>query len=520
MEDILVHGTALDRVLLDTDEEEYDTIALQVLAALRKTNLNDQTSLPQVSRQLRLRGPCAFVNDHFQLLDEVDPTLLTIPFIFVLHWLIKHAISLNKSSRSLPQSILPEGNLWPSITRGLLLFDPVQVRYVGSQLRDIVDVVFTGAEQTSNPVPAMQLLRNVILRLDPTSSTLSVTHYQYLKLCLTARAYVDAIDILDRPIYHVPTPESTKVLDKRLGKYRCSIPDSSLVIFTQHTGLAGKITSRIYLEYFLLGAICYLAIEQWTKAKAFLEIVLVHPTQGNSVSLTMVEAFKKWLLVGLLVDGRGTSAPRAMSGPAGKYIRALAKPYDCVVDAFKSHKEERLRGEIQEGLEEWNKDGNYGLMREVYAAFRKFEVIRLSKTFAALPVEQVALRTSPTPQDGQETLLYLSSLIASGELQAQITPSQKGGLGNVRFLPHNASRSSEKDVEEELALKSVELKALLKYITDYDHQLEVNKDYLEFLLKAKRARDQDKKASTNSNSKPIGMPAGPSDIDEDMMDGW
>lgn len=366
----------------------------------------------------------------------------------------------------------------------------------------------------------MQLLRNVILRTDPTSSTLSTTHYHFLRLCLLTRAYTDAIDILDRPIYHIPTLESTKTLEKRLGTYRCSSFESSLPIFGAQTDLAGKITNRVYLEYFLLGAICYIATEQWKKAQAFLEVVLVHPTHGNAVSLIMVDAYKKWLLVGLLIDGKGSPVPKAMSGNAGKHIRALAKPYDCVVDAFRSHKDERLRGEIQEGLEEWNKDGNYGLMREVYNAFRKFAVIRLSKTFAALPVEEVAARTSPTPQDAQESFVYLNTLITSGELQARITPSQKGGLGVVRFLSSDVARKSEANIETELATRAAELRILLKYIGDYDHQLEVNKDYLDFLLKAKKARDQDRKANAGSGSKPIGMPPGPSDMDEDMMDDW
>lgn len=436
--------------------------------------------------------------------------------------IIKNALNLSKPARLLPNSVLPEGALWPVITTALLTFDPIQVRYVPTQLREIIDVVYTGADQTSNLVPALQILRNVILRLDPTSSTLTYTHYQYLRLCLATRGYADAIDILDRPIYHIPTTESTKTLEKRLGRYRCSLSESSLATFPPQSPLAGKITSRTYLEYYLLGAVCYIATEQWKKAQAFLEVVLVHPTVGNAVSLIMVDAFKKWLLVGLLIDGKGFSFPRAVSGNAGKYLRTLAKPYDCVVDAFKSHKEERLRGEIQEGLEEWNKDGNYGLMREVYAAFRKFEIIRLGKTFAALSVEDIATKTSSTPQDTQETLAYLTRLIESGDLHAQITPSQKGGLGTVRFLPPNTSQRSEADVEKELALKSLELRSLLKYISDYDHQLEINKDYLEFLLKAKKARDHDKKdkAAANNGSRPIGMPPGPSDMDEDMMDDW
>lgn len=49
MDDILATATTLDRVLLETDEEEYDNTALQILAALRKVTLNDQAALVKVS---------------------------------------------------------------------------------------------------------------------------------------------------------------------------------------------------------------------------------------------------------------------------------------------------------------------------------------------------------------------------------------------------------------------------------------------------------------------------------------
>lgn len=45
MDDILATATTLDRVLLETDEEDYDNTALQLLIALRKTSLTDQDTL-------------------------------------------------------------------------------------------------------------------------------------------------------------------------------------------------------------------------------------------------------------------------------------------------------------------------------------------------------------------------------------------------------------------------------------------------------------------------------------------
>lgn len=53
MDDILATATTLDRVLLETDEEEYDNTALQILIALRKAPLNDQAALVKVGLRLQ-----------------------------------------------------------------------------------------------------------------------------------------------------------------------------------------------------------------------------------------------------------------------------------------------------------------------------------------------------------------------------------------------------------------------------------------------------------------------------------
>jgi len=423
--------------------------------------------------------------------------------------------------------------LWPEITRGLLTFDPVQIRYVGAQYHKIIEVVYAGGQQTNNFVPAIQLIENAIQRLDQTSSTLTVSHYYFVKLCVLARAYNEATILLNRPVYHVPTVESTKPLEKRLSKHLCSQHESSVAYINPQTGLSGKITSRVYLEYYFLAALCFVGIKNWQKAEEFLEVVLTCPTSQNVASRIQVEAYKKWLIIGLLINGEGRELPRSVSANAAKHIRVLGKPYECIVDAFKSNNMDTIQAEINEGIEEWTQDRNLSLMGELLAAFRKFAVHRLSKTYAALPIELVARLTSPTPTDANETMNYLNMLITTGALQAQLSPPRSSGtqpatsLGFLRFLPPEAIQKSEAEIERIFAAKTAELVVLKKHILDYEHQLEVNKDYIEFLQKAKKARDQDKKAGDkNAASKPFGIPPGPGgmgmgmDVDEEMMDDW
>lgn len=66
-----------------------------------------------------------------------------------------------------------------------------------------------------------------------------------------------------------------------------------------NSGLSAKITYREHLEYFLYGAMIYMALKEWKKAVHFLTIVISCPVVG-SVSMIMVEAYKKWILVSLL----------------------------------------------------------------------------------------------------------------------------------------------------------------------------------------------------------------------------
>lgn len=51
MDEILATATTLDHALLETDEEEYDNTAGQLLVALRKVPLNDQSALVKVNMQ-------------------------------------------------------------------------------------------------------------------------------------------------------------------------------------------------------------------------------------------------------------------------------------------------------------------------------------------------------------------------------------------------------------------------------------------------------------------------------------
>lgn len=366
------------------------------------------------------------------------------------------------------------------------------------------------AEQTGDAAAPIQILHGVILRLDPTSSTLTPAHYSFIRLCIRARAFAEGADILARPIVSIPF-DGDKASQSRSYKYLCSYQESSATYLTSQTGLNVRWTYRQYLEYFLMGGMVYMALRQFSKAQFYLEVVLTAPTSSpTATSLVQVEAYKKWVLLSLLIKGRSIPPPRGIGNGTLKNIRALSKPYDCLVDAFKSNNLAHLRAEIDAGQKYWQDDNNMGLVIEVFFAFRKFQVQKLGNTFAALPIAEVARRTSPDPHDLNETTTYITSLIAAGDLNAVLSASQSTGQPNLRFLATPASTKSEPRIEQSLSHHRAELQSLLRAVSNNDHRLEISKEYIDMLKKLKKAKD----AGVQSDGS---RPAAFDDVDEDMM---
>jgi COP9 signalosome complex subunit 3 len=442
---------------------------------------------------------------------ELPSSHHTILYTYILLANIEASASSGKAvSRQVPSVALPEGALWRYITHLLFEFDPIQARYCGSQLLRIVDYVSLGAEQTTNYVPAIQMLHHFILRLDGTSSTLTSTHRTFLRLCLLSQAYAEAAQVLDEPIYHIPSQQT----DLRTNRYLCSNSDRLYLFLSPATGLSQPVTSRTYLEYFLLGGMCYMALRRYDDAMLFLEVVLTAPTALNVASAIMVEAYKKWLLVGLLRRGVTPTIPKNVGQNAIKHIRALARPYECVAEAFEFGNIQRLRAEIEAGNLMWQDDNNYGLMVEVYQAFRKFAVLKLGRTFIALSIAEVARRTSPDASNINETKAYLGALISSGALNAVITDGSNGDQA-LRFLPSSISAKSETAVESALAAQTQDLQILLRHVHDTEHRLEVSREYIDYLRKLKKVKDEEKK---NNGRTGAGRSAAVDDVDEDMME--
>ena len=149
---------------------------------------------------------------------------------------------------------------------------------------------------------AITPIRTAILRLDPSSSCFTSNHLLFVRLCLEGQEYHAALPILDKDIFYFPSSPNTESIQVN-PPFPCSPHEFSSSFITTTSHLSETLDHMHHLRYFLFGAMIYIKLRNWRRALHFLEIVLTCPT-ANTASMIQVEAFKKWILVNLVANGR------------------------------------------------------------------------------------------------------------------------------------------------------------------------------------------------------------------------
>ncbi|KAL1866925.1 hypothetical protein Plec18167_008857 [Paecilomyces lecythidis] len=417
---------------------------------------------------------------------------------------------------TIPQDVRPGGTLWLKALQFLEAFDPVQIRYTGHEWRRLLELVAKAAEAVSKPILATVPVRDAILRLDPSGSMFTSNHILLSRLCLRGKVYAAACPLIDRDICHFPAPSHLAIKRGHQQSSSSELQDQgSLASYiTYASGLTAKITYRDYLQYFLYSSMIYIGLKKWKRALHFLNLVVSAPSVGT-VSMIMVEAYKKWVIVSLLEKGSAASLPSITAPHVTKTYRALARPYDALADAFKSGDLNRLKGEIDIGQSVWHMDNNTGLVLQLVPALRKFSILKLGNTFAALTIGDVARRTSPEPSDIKETETFVASLIMSGALNATLLHSRNSSDPTMlRFNvdTRNSNTLSEAKISEQLNREQERLKDLLTKIDETESRLELSREYTDNLRRNQRRKEDSVKEGPSLISR------GSGDIDEDIMD--
>lgn len=315
---------------------------------------------------------------------------------------------------------------------------------------------------------------------------LTTAHLILVKLSLEGPNYIDAAPVIDKFILYVPgSPAGPK------PKFICDLSLSPPAFITPANKLTGKFKYQEILEYFLYSGMVQIGLRNWDSALQCLESAVTYPAKDGSVSKIMVEAYKKWILVGLLLEGRLLPLPKFTSSGPSKIYHAMAKPYETLAQIFENGTASRLKSEVDSGTTWWRNDGNGGLVLAVLSAFQKFQIRGLANVYSKISIpELVSLTTSaetgyklPSPQAG-ETLVQ--NMIRSGELQATLSNSPTGPVV-LTFSP-SGTALTETQMQRELSASTGRIQALTKEIKQTDKMLTHDKDYIKYIQTQKQKK--------------------------------
>lgn len=325
---------------------------------------------------------------------------------------------------------------------------------------------------------------DALLRLDPSGAMLTTSHLYLVKMALESEAYADVAPLLEKPTLYFPTSSQNK------PKFPCDLSLSPATYICKQLNLTGMLKYYDILEYFLYSGIVFMGLGRWEEASECLESAVTFPAKDGSVSKIMVEAYKKWVLVGLLTQGTLRSLPNTTSGGASRSYHVLAKPYESLAQIFENGSASRLKSEAEFGQTIWLKDANLGLVMHVLAAYQKWQIRNLAKVYSKISIQEVHNQTTSAEtgaklpsQQATETLVQ--AMIQNGELHATLDTVTNQPVSVLTFSPGGLALS-EAQVQKELAASTLRIHALTKEIKETDKKLIHDKEYINFLKKQKK----------------------------------
>ncbi|EAA58307.1 hypothetical protein AN5798.2 [Aspergillus nidulans FGSC A4] len=431
-------------------------------------------------------------------LEAISPAVHSLSYLYLLRIRIQQL--QEKTAVGVPNDLQPGGTLWNQTVKFLRSFDPIQIRYVGHEWRELVDSVANAALSVSKPILAVKMIRDALERLN-TAGVFTSLHLMLVKLALLSSSYTYVLPVLDKLLCHFPSDTQ----NAHAGILLCSEHEPSTVFFTDSSGFSANLTYRDHLQFYMYSGMVYMALKKWDQASHCLGIVISAPT-ANSVSKIMVEAYKKWVLANLLGHGKLFSVPNLVAPHVTRVYQSLSKPYISLAEAFEKRDFQRLRTEISLGQTIW---------RAVFEAYDKFLIIKLGKTFSALTMPDVLQRASSCSKGSRDIEEFVVSLVMTKELRAKLSHSPGNETTTMLRFPLSSQSHAlrEEHIRFRLIQKEAALNTISRAITQTKITLETSHENLQVIAK------NQKLAGSSERSGVVGSTEadGGGDLDEDLM---
>ncbi|KAI4472170.1 26s proteasome non-atpase regulatory subunit 3/cop9 signalosome complex subunit 3 [Holotrichia oblita] len=319
-----------------------------------------------------------------------------------------------------------------------------QIRLVPDLFSELCHSLTAYLIEQKQPMKGILLLKKAISKLQLYDSQLTSIHADLCQLCLLAKCFKPALQVLNVDITGICQEGS-------------------------HGPNSAQFDAKYYLLYFYYGGMIYLAVRNLDRSLYFLEVAITTP--AHAVSHIMLEAYKKYILVSLLLHGKVQMIPKYTSQVVNRFIKPLSQPYHDLANAFASNNSVELNAVLNKHTEAFSRDHNLGLVKQVMTVMFKKNIQRLTKTFLTLSLSDVASRVGlPGPADAERYILHMIE-----DEQIYATINQKDGMVVFRDEPEKYGGPEVlKNLETQLAL----CMELDRQILAMDEEIQVNPQYV------------------------------------------
>jgi len=331
---------------------------------------------------------------------------------------------------------------------------------------------------------AISPIVEAVLRLDPSGSILTSNHLLLVKLALESRVYTPVLPVLDKFILYFPG-----VTNQPKPQYLSSMELPPMAYITPAFNHTSKFKYQDVLEYFIYSGMIYMGLRRWQDALDCLENAVTYPVKDGPPSKIMVEAYKKWVLVSLLLDGKPRSVPKSTSSSAAKAYHVLAKPYEALASIFETASAARLKAEVEAGSRIWNDDCNMGLMLNVLGEYQKFQIRNLGNVYSKISIPEVLQLTMSADTGAKSSSPavvenLVQGMISDGTLHATMSHPPTGPAV-LTFSPKGPVLS-EAQMQRELVASTERIQTLSYEIKTTDRMLTHDKEYIKYAQKQKK----------------------------------
>lgn len=209
----------------------------------------------------------------------------------------------------------------------------------------------------------------------------------------------------------------------------------------------------------------YSAVKSYERALYFFEVAVSTP--ALAMSYIMLESYKKYILVSLILEGKISSIPKYSSQVISRFVKPLSHAYHELATAYETSSSDELRSVINKHRETFVRDVNLGLVKQVAASLYKKNIQRLTQTFLTLSLIDVANKVHLNGPNEAEK--YILDMIKSGEIFASI--NQKDGMVVFKNDPEKYNTP---EMFERIQMDITQVMELNKQIIKMEEEIKLN----------------------------------------------